>query len=79
MLILLDDRYGFIPGNFSADAALQGHPGHAADGQAVARVGDWIVLGGGETDLTEFIEDIIGQSLPPDCTGPYWITGTIIE
>jgi len=50
-----------------------------ADDQAVARVGDWIVLGGGETDLTEFIEDIIGQSLPPDCTGPYWITGTIIE
>jgi len=50
-----------------------------ADDQAVARVGDWIVLGGGETDLTEFIEDIIGQPLPPDCTGPYWITGTIIE
>ena len=50
-----------------------------ADGQPVARVGDWIVLGGGETYLTEFIEDIIGQSLPPDCTGPYWITGTVIE
>ncbi len=50
-----------------------------ADGQAVARVGDWIVLGGGEADSIEFIENLIGQPLPPDCTGPYWLAGTIME
>ena len=49
------------------------------DGQAVARVGDWIVLGGGVVDSMEVAENSIGQPLPPDCTGPYWITGTIIE
>jgi hypothetical protein len=48
-----------------------------ADGQAVACVGDWIVLGGGVIDSIEFIENYIGQPLPPDCTGPYWIAGTI--
>ena len=49
------------------------------DGQAVACVGDWIELGGGETDSMEGIENFIGQPLPPDCTGPYWIAGTIID
>ncbi len=50
-----------------------------ADGRVVARVGDWIVIGGGETKSTEGIEEFIGQPLPPDCTGPYWIAGEIIE
>jgi hypothetical protein len=52
---------------------------HNADDQAVACVGDWIVLGGGVTDSTEFIENIIVQPLPPDCNGPYWIAGTITD
>jgi len=47
------------------------------DGQAVASVGDWIVLGGGEVDSIEFIENYIGQPLPPDCTGPYWLASPI--
>jgi len=50
-----------------------------ADGQAVACVGDWIELGGGVIDSIEVIENCIGQPLRHNCTGPYWITGTIIE
>ncbi|UCB43884.1 MAG: hypothetical protein JSV77_04350 [Dehalococcoidales bacterium] len=50
-----------------------------ADGQVVACVGDWIVLGGGVSDSIEVIENCIGQPLPPDCTGPYWIAGAINE
>jgi hypothetical protein len=50
-----------------------------ADGQVVACVGDWIVLGGGETDSAEAVERSIGQSLPSDCTGPYWIAGVVVE
>jgi hypothetical protein len=50
-----------------------------ADGRVVARAGDWIVLGGGEIDSAEGIEASIGQSLPSDCTGPYWIAGEIAE
>ncbi len=50
-----------------------------ADGQAVARVGDRIVLGGGEASSMEFIENYIGQPLPPDCTGPYWMAGGITD
>ncbi len=51
-----------------------------ADDQVVACVGDRIGLGGGVTELTEFIEnDVIGQPLPTDCTGPYWIIGEIGE
>lgn len=49
------------------------------DGQVVARVGDRMEIGGGVVDSTEVIEDYIGQPLPPDCTGPYWISGEIIE
>jgi len=48
-----------------------------ADGRMVARVGDWIEVGGGESKSVEHIEDYIGQSLPPDCAGPYWIAGPI--
>jgi hypothetical protein len=48
-----------------------------ADGQVVARVGDWIELGGGVVDSIEFIENYIGQPLPPDCTGPYWFAAPI--
>lgn len=50
-----------------------------ADGRVVARAGDRIVIGGGETNSTEGIENSIGQPLPLDCTGPYWIAGEIIE
>jgi hypothetical protein len=46
-----------------------------ADGQAVAGVGDWIELGGGVVDSIE----VENYGLPSDCTGPYWITGTIIR
>ena len=59
-------------------------------GQVVARVGDKITVGGGEiTDSSfnvpgktakEFIEEsIIGQPLPDDCTGPYWIVGETVK
>ena len=33
-LILFDDGYRCISGNFPAITAKQGHPGHAADGKA---------------------------------------------
>lgn len=50
-------------------------------GQVAARVGDNILVGGGEVpaEFDEFIaEEIIGQSLPDNCTGPYWIVSEVI-
>jgi hypothetical protein len=57
-------------------------------GQVVARVGDYIRLGGGETDkivveenyIGESLPDDIEESLPDDYEHPYWLaSGIIIE
>lgn len=42
------------------------------DSYIVAIVGDKIKVGGGEVSA-EFVEDYIGQQLPDDCPGPYWL------
>ncbi|MCJ7515710.1 MAG: hypothetical protein MUO89_07085 [Dehalococcoidia bacterium] len=48
------------------------------DGQLVARVGDKIKVGGGEVPA-EIVEEYIGQPLPDDCEGPYWLVSEVIE
>jgi len=54
-----------------------------SNGQIVARVGDEIYVGGGETPgekAREHIEEsIVEQPLPDDCLGPYWIVGGTVE
>ncbi|HEX9896902.1 MAG TPA: hypothetical protein VGA85_04475 [Dehalococcoidales bacterium] len=45
-------------------------------GQAVARVGDTVILGGGEVPAWA-VEEIIGYALPEDAKGPYWTVGKI--
>jgi hypothetical protein len=42
-------------------------------GQVVARVGDFIKVGGGETAKVAVEENYIGESLPDDCEYPYWL------
>jgi len=48
-----------------------------SDGQVVTRVGDRIKVGGGEVPA-EIVEKYIGQPLPDNCTGPYWIVSEVI-
>lgn len=43
-------------------------------GQLVAQVGDNLEISGGEIPA-EYIAEYLAQSLPGDCSGPYWIVG----
>jgi hypothetical protein len=47
-------------------------------GQLVGRLGDKIKVGGGEVPA-EIVEEYIGQPLPDDCEGPYWLVSEVIE
>lgn len=47
-------------------------------GNVVASVGDTIKVGGGEISA-ETAEEVIGQPLPDDCVGPYWIVSEVIN
>jgi hypothetical protein len=48
------------------------------NGQVVGRVGDQIDVGGGESTV-EIVEKYIGQLLPDDCVGPYWIVSVVVN
>jgi len=48
------------------------------EGRAVARVGDKIQIGGGEIPAS-FAEEKIGQPLPADIEGPFWLAGEVKE
>jgi hypothetical protein len=48
------------------------------DGQLVGRLGDKIKVGGGEVP-SEIIEKYIGQELPDDSEGPYWLVSHVID
>jgi hypothetical protein len=47
-------------------------------GQAVARVGDTLKIGGGEMRL-EYVSNLVLQPVPANCSGPYWIVGEILK
>ncbi|HEX9896045.1 MAG TPA: hypothetical protein VGA85_00070 [Dehalococcoidales bacterium] len=47
-------------------------------GQAVARVGDMVMVGGGFVD-TWVAEEKIGCALPEDAKGPCWLAGNVIK
>jgi hypothetical protein len=47
-------------------------------GRQVCKVGDMVKIGGGQIPAY-YIEEIIGQPLPPDCKGPYWMAANIAE
>jgi hypothetical protein len=49
-----------------------------SDGQVAARVGDRIKVGGGEVPA-EIVERYIGQPLPDNCPGPYWIVSEVVQ
>jgi hypothetical protein len=44
------------------------------DGQVVARVGEEVYMGGGESS-TPGLAECVREQLPATCTGPYWIVG----
>lgn len=47
------------------------------DGNTVARVGDKIKAGGGQVPA-EIVEKYIGQPLPDNCPGPYWLVSEVV-
>jgi len=47
------------------------------DGNTVALVGDKIKAGGGQVPA-EIVEKYIGQSLPDNCPGPYWLVSEVV-
>jgi len=47
-------------------------------GQACAKVGDWVKIGGGVIP-GYVVEEKIGQPLPAGCEGPYWLAGGMSE
>lgn len=49
-----------------------------SDGLMVARVGDWIKVGGGEIPV-EIVEKYLGKPLPENYPGPYWIVSGVIK
>lgn len=54
---------------------------HDSSGELVARVGQQIGLVGGEYDQREWAAERLqpGHGLPEDCTGPFWLSGEIVE
>jgi hypothetical protein len=48
------------------------------NGEVVARVGDRIKVGGGETPITN-VEKLIGYSLPDDWEGTCWLVSEIVN
>jgi hypothetical protein len=54
-----------------------------SNGQVVACVGDYIYVSGGAFEgeqMEEHVEkNVIGQPLPDNCVGPYWIVGDTVE
>lgn len=53
---------------------------HSQDDQTVARVGEQVHMGGGGGSSLDHasVPDDLQQQIPPDCPGPYWISGGII-
>ncbi|MDO9333451.1 MAG: hypothetical protein Q7T57_02880 [Dehalococcoidales bacterium] len=47
--------------------------------QHCATVGDNILVGGGETKSITEVEKCIGQKLPDNCEGPYWIMNDVVD
>jgi len=49
-------------------------------GQIIALVGEKVHLGGGGTATLEHLSvpEQLLQEIPPECTGPYWVSGGII-
>lgn len=47
--------------------------------QHCATVGDNILLGGGEIKSIAMVETYIGQKLPDDCEGPFWIMNDVVK
>jgi len=73
-----DDNYLLIwPHGFSLRTEGKEIQVIDSDGQLVARVGERIKVGGGEVPA-EIVEKYIGQPLPDNCTGPYWIVSEVI-
>ena len=58
---------------------IQGNTIHVLNknGNEVARVGDKIKAGGGQVPAV-IVEKYIGQTLPADCLGPYWLVSEVI-
>lgn len=53
---------------------------HSQDDQIVARVGEQVHMGGGGGSSPDYVSvpDGLDQQRPPDCPGPYWISGGVI-
>ncbi|MEA3345575.1 MAG: hypothetical protein U9Q78_04935 [Chloroflexota bacterium] len=49
------------------------------NGEAVARVGEEIRIGGGEVALTANLKRQLREPLPEQCEGPYWLMGQLVS
>jgi len=45
--------------------------------EKIIKVGDPVKIGGGEYP-EQYVSQAIGQSLPDDCKGPFWLAGQIM-
>ncbi|MBA7558701.1 hypothetical protein ES708_00308 [subsurface metagenome] len=48
------------------------------NGEAVARVGERVSMGGGEIEPIDYINKLLKEPLPADSKGPYWLMGEIV-
>ena len=87
--LILEDGYLRLSKSYSDDTSLIIWPvGYSLekendevrildeDGNVVARVGDNISAGGGEVGKG-IVEKYIGEHLPGDCIGPFWLSNVI--
>lgn len=46
------------------------------NGEVVARVGEEVVMGGGDIEPLEYVNRLIKEPLPEDCQGPFFLQGS---
>jgi hypothetical protein len=88
-VLIIDDDYLRLSPSYSDDTYLIIWPrGYSLDtegdeirildedGNVVAMVGDNISAAGGEVDIG-IVKKYIGESLPGDCNGPFWLASEV--
>jgi|WetSurMetagenome_2_1015567.scaffolds.fasta_scaffold68074_1 hypothetical protein len=83
--LVLNNGYLYVSGNliiwpYGYSLKIDGKDMFIIDdkGSQIARVGDQVKIGGGEIPASS-VEEIIGQPLPPDFNGTYWLAGDIVR
>ncbi|MBI5839477.1 MAG: hypothetical protein HZB19_05190 [Chloroflexi bacterium] len=50
----------------------------SSTGEVLARVGDYVEVGGGVASIAE-VEWALKEPIPKECLGPYWLVGEYIK